>query len=108
MFDAVAAEATGGTRTITVAGATVRLVAQPPAGALLVFVRRLQSKDPMEQIAAIVRLFESWVEPDDHDQLYTAIERIVDIGEFMEIELPKLVETATARPTSAPASLPAS
>ena len=100
-FEAAArtADDTDGPLTMKVAGVTVRVVDTPAMGALVMFARRVDDKNPARKIAAAVRLLEKWVVPEDHDALWEAIEDLDDIEAFMEGDVARFVETVAARPT---------
>jgi len=92
---------------VDLAGAQCTLVDDPPVGALIVFTRRLQSKEPQLQMGAILELMERWIIPDDHDALFDAVGGLHLGGElesFMENDIAKLIEAVSARPTLAQSS----
>jgi hypothetical protein len=106
-FDIEAAAAEAETLTVKLAGATVRVVANPPVGALMVFTRRLKSKDVQDQLGSILELCDKWVHEDDLTDLYDAVGSLhagKEIESFMEVDLAELVQQVAARPTLAQSS----
>jgi hypothetical protein len=90
--------------TVPLAGVVVRVVDSPATGALVMFARRVDSKNPLEQISAVVRLLEQWIVPEDHGLLWDAIELVHDVPAFLEGDVARFIEQVSARPTSAPSS----
>lgn len=92
---------------VTLAGASVRLVDDPPVGALIVFTRRLNSKDAAQQVACVLELCDKWVHPDDVDTVYDAVASLhagAELESFLETDMAALIQTVAARPTSAQSS----
>lgn len=98
-FDAIVAAEEDKRVEVQVGGETFHLVPKPAAGALLIMMRRLDDKDTSKQMAAVVRLLEKWVVPDEHEALWEAIEGIETVAELNLVDLPKIIEAAAARPT---------
>lgn len=103
-FDVEAREGT--VTTVRMAGADVRVVDEPPIGALIVFTRRLQSSDMQAQLGSILELCDKWIHPDDLDALYDAVGSLhaADLEGFMEKDLTSLIEVVSSRPTMAQSS----
>lgn len=89
---------------LELAGVQVRVVENPPAGALVMFARRVDDKSVPRKVSASVRLLEKWVEPEDHEKLWDAIENLQDVESFLEGDVARFVEAVSSRPTSAPSS----
>ena len=98
--------AAGEPQQVVIQGHTFTLVDEPPVGALVVFTRRLQSKDIQDQLASILELAERWITPEDHDPLYDLVGGLTEDGlrEFVDTDIARLVEAVAARPTSAQSS----
>jgi len=97
----------GEQQSVLLAGIEVRVVVDPPVGALMVLTRRLKSKDIQDQLGAILELCDKWIDPEDRDELYDAVGGLhagEEIENFMDGELAHLVEVVSARPTLAQSS----
>lgn len=103
-FDVEAREGT--VTTVRMAGVDVRVVDEPPIGALIVFTRRLSSTDMQAQLGSILELCDKWVHSDDLDRLYDAVGSLhaADLEPFMEKDLAGLIEVVSSRPTLAQSS----
>lgn len=104
MFAAAVSEAEGTLNEVTFIGEKFTVVDNPPQGAFLMFCRRIDTKDMSLKASATVRLLEAWIIPDDHDRLFEAIEKVVDLEKFMEVDVAEFLQQVTNRPTSAPSS----
>lgn len=106
-FDAAARAADGVQLRCKLAGVEVRCVDDPPVGALIVFSRRVRSKDTQTQIGAIMELIDRWVHADDLDLVYDAIAGLhagPELQDFLQGDLARFVEAVAARPTWAQSS----
>lgn len=99
-FDAEQAEVEGDPITFKLGGFMLTCVQPPPVGGLIVMGKYLD-KDPAAQMAGAYRMLESWIIPEQHEDLEKALMKVSD-PDFMEKLLEFLVEAATGRPTSAP------
>ena len=97
--EARTADPVDGPLVMQLAGVEVRVVDSPPAGALVMFARRVDDKNQPRKIAATVRLLEKWVVPEDHEKLWDAIEDVQDVEAFMEGDVARFIEAVAARPT---------
>jgi hypothetical protein len=85
---------------VTLAGVECTIVDDPPAGAIIVFSRRMQ-QDVQQQLGAVLELLDKWVTPDDLPALYDAVGNLSTdgIAEFMEKDLAGAIQAVAARPT---------
>lgn len=84
---------------VTLAGVQCTIVDNPPAGAIVVFSRRMQ-QDIQQQLGAVLELCDKWVIPDDLGPLYDAVGNLSTegISSFMENDLAKVIQAVAARP----------
>lgn len=82
------------------------IVDKPRQGPLLMMARRLNDKNTLARVAAVVQMLEAWIVPEEHPQLHDAIETIEDVSVFMETDLARFIEAVVNRPTSGPSSSP--
>ena len=84
---------------VTLAGAECTIVDDPPAGAIVVFSRRMQ-QDIQQQLGAVLELLDKWVVPDDLEKLYDAVGSLSSDGlaSFMENDLAACIQAVAARP----------
>lgn len=95
---------TTGPLVVALGGDKFTVVDRPAQGALMVAMRRAQSKAIDVQAAAIVQLLERWIVPEEHERLLDVLERVEDLDGFMEDDLAKFIQAVTARPTQGRAS----
>ena len=85
---------------VSLAGVQCTIVNEPPAGAIVVFSRRMQ-QDIQQQLGAVLELLDKWVVADDLPALYDAVGNLstAGIAEFMEKDLAGAIQAVAARPT---------
>ena len=74
-----------------------------PFGALVVFGRAGNST--FDQLKAIDRLLRSWIVPEQADEWDEALSAVTSFQQIADLAV-EVVESVTARPTSAPSSAP--
>lgn len=94
-----AMEEASGPRTVTLCGVELTLRSPCPMGAFSVFAARQQDPNPMVASSSWPRLVRAWIVPEDHGKVDAMFESVESMDEFANVEGPKLVEAATARPT---------
>ena len=98
--DAEQAEVTGVPITFKLGGTVFTCVDPPPVGGLVVMGKYL-NEDPLKQLAGVYKMLETWIVPEQHGDLESALMKVSD-PEFVDKLIAYLVEAATGRPTSAP------
>jgi hypothetical protein len=85
---------------VRLAGVDCTIVDNPPAGAIVVFSRRMQ-QDIQQQLGAVLELLDKWVRPEDLGALYEAVGNLntEGIAAFMEKDLAEAIQAVAARPT---------
>lgn len=94
-----AMEEASGPRTVVLCGHQFTLRSPCPMGAFSVFAARQQDQNPVVASSSWPRLLKAWIVPEDHAAVDTMLESVESMDDFANIEGPKLVEAATARPT---------
>lgn len=87
---------------VTMAGVECTVVDDPPIGAMIVFTRRISSKNAQEQLGGVLELCDKWIVDEDRDDLYEAVSNLhagEELDKFLQTDMAALVQAVAARPT---------